>query len=483
MRPEYWLNAGNPGRGKRLIDESFIDDAVKVKLQIAAQRARLLGLNAPVKLEAISDDDTRAGRFRLFNLHLVRTLEHLDLVWELQANGRTIQSGRLPLPATPPCEGLTRPSRLVCNILGGASAQHAAPILTVPFQKPAIEPGVEYFLHVRYEQNRDLPVVPRGHTVGWDQFRLPIAVPAAPPAPRVAVRTIVREQGRTLTVTAGKLELRFDTAAGVLTGFRSGKDELFVRGPQECFYRAPTDIDESQDGSDAFASRWQKAGLDRLTRRMEAWQVLPGTDSFRAVCDSVCTTPDGAEAFRTRTSYELCGASLLLAFDICCADNLPPLPRIGCELILAAGLEQVAWFGRGPFENYPDRKHAAMVGRYRTTVAEMLTPYVYPGECGARQDVRWCAFTQPDGSGLLIETSEPLFHFSALHVSWQDLAQAKYLHELPARPEVFVHLDTCHSGLGGDTGWTPNIHPEFQVKPDRRRFGFVLHPLAAGGQQ
>ncbi len=74
----------------------------------------------------------------------------------------------------------------------------------------------------------------------------------------------------------------------------------------------------------------------------------------------------------------------------------------------------------------------------------------------------------------------PALHVSSLHVSWRELAQARVRHELQPHLETWVHLDARHSGLGGDTGWSPNIHPEFQIAPGRYHFGFLLRPLAAG---
>jgi beta-galactosidase len=151
-------------------------------------------------------------------------------------------------------------------------------------------------------------------------------------------------------------------------------------------------------------------------------------------------------------------------------------------MALAPELEQICWFGRGPHENYPDRKHSAMVGLYHNTIADLFTPYIYPGECGGREDVRWMTLTRTDGLGLKITAMEPLLHVSALHHRRQDLHAAKYMHELPERKEVYLHLDARHMGLGGDTGWNANVHPEFLVLPGRHRFNLWLQPLPAGSK-
>lgn len=477
----YWAYGEEEGEGPE-IARMCLNGVVFTDLALKPGAYEMWKIQAPVRVEAIAADETRSGRFRLFNLHLVRGLEHLDLFWELQADGRIVQSGRMPLPAVAPCEGLTTATIWETTALGGASARQSATVLTVPFQLPAVTPGVVFFLNLRFVQNHPLPGVPQGHVVGWEQFRLPVSLPASR-ALQAASQTppaVISHDDAGIRVQAAAWEARFDATSGMLTDFCQGAQRLVVRGPQECFYRAPTDIDAGQGGArNNWANLWRQAGLDRLTRRVVAWQAQPDVvaGNWCATSESVCTTPDGLDAFRTRTTYRLCGDGLAVAFEVSMADCLPALPRVGCEMVLAGGLEQFTWFGRGPFENYADRKQAAVVGLHKTTVTEMLTPYIFPGECGGREDVRWCACTRPAGNGLLIADLEPPLHVSALHVSWQDLAQAPYLHALPKRPEIYLHVDVRHSGLGGDTGWTRNIHAEFQVQPRRYHFAFLLRPV------
>jgi beta-galactosidase len=142
-------------------------------------------------------------------------------------------------------------------------------------------------------------------------------------------------------------------------------------------------------------------------------------------------------------------------------------------LALRAGVENVRWFGRGPWENYVDRKDSALVGEYRRTVTEMLEPYPIPGECGGREDVRWVELTDAAGGGVRAQGS-PLLHFSALHFSPEDLTGVGHDWELKPKAETFLILDGWHMGVGGDTGWTLNVHPEYMVKPGTYRWGCIL---------
>jgi beta-galactosidase len=118
------------------------------------------------------------------------------------------------------------------------------------------------------------------------------------------------------------------------------------------------------------------------------------------------------------------------------------------------------------------------VGVYQSTVADQFTPYVYPGECGGKEDTRWLALRDADGNGLLVVGLDNL-HFDALHYSIRDLAEAKHIIALQPRDEVILHLDVRHMGVGGDDGWMAPVHKEFLVYPGIYRFAFKLKPLTA----
>ncbi len=431
---------------------------------------------APVRIEALSDADTREGRFRIHNLYLESSLNPLELLWEVQADGETVQSGRMPLPDVPPSNGLTCANKLVASALGGFGVEQQSVVLSIPFTLTAIQPGVEYFLNLSCALKQDTPWASAGHRVAWDQLRLPVAVPSLPPTLRNATHPT---KPLTLGEKGEPWSLVFDPKTATLTSMRVAGQEMLIDGFQECFFRAPTDIDEAQGNSTAYASRWRAAGLDNLTRTVDAVAVSAlGDHGVRIVSDTTCSYA-GQILARTRTRYAFEDGALFVSAAFSLAETLPFVPRIGFEAVLDGALSQATWFGRGPFENYSDRKHAATVGRYTASVADLGVPYIYPTENGTRQDTRWLTLTRADGTGLRFRAIQPHFHFSAQHHSWRDLAAAKYQHELPTRPEVFLHLDAAQSGLGGDTGWTQNIHPEFQVNPALYLFTFMIEPITS----
>ena len=418
-------------------------------------------VQAPVAVRALSSADLLAGKLRVSNRHLALDLGHLDIEWEFTEDGAPVARGALPPLKTPP----------------GGEAD-----LTAPFPAPAApKPGAEYRLTVRFRLARETPWAAKGHEVAWEQFLLPLRVPPRPVSPVAGMPALeFKETPDRFIVNGGGFELAVDRKQGVMDAFKAEGRNLLAAGPRECFYRAPTDIDWST-GSTGFATQWQQAGLNRLERTVEAVEVArlsPG--SVRVRVATALRAHGGEEAFRCETVYIAHGSGDVVCDHLVLARlDLPTFPRVGVRMVLPSGFEHLAWLGRGPWENYPDRNSGALVGLHRSTVAQQYVPYVFPQETGLKTDVRWLAVTDADGSGLLV-TGLPLVYFSALHYTLEDLAAARNYADLKPRVETHLHVDARHMGLGGDNGWTQNVHPEYRLLPGEYRWRYRMRPLRRG---
>jgi beta-galactosidase/beta-glucuronidase len=421
-------------------------------------------VQAPLDVTVAGEEDLLAGRLTVHNRYHSRTLDHLAVSWDLAEDGKVIGEGELPPLAVPPGE---------TGLLG------------VPFQLPE-QPvdGAEYHLNVHFTLAAAEPWAPRGHEVAWTQFKLPVLGSTQPAAEGGTSREgevrLHRERSQ-ITVAAGASEVRFDPDEGVIAGYETDGRDLLLRGPVECYYRAPTDIDLLMGNPPANVHKWRRAGLDRLertVRNVEATQVNP--HQVQVAVSARLSAPDRPAGIESSVVYRILADGTLKVEDtVVIAEALPFVPRVGMELRLPGRYEHLTWYGRGPHENYVDRKRGAAVGRYESTVDEQFTPYVYPGESGGKEDVRWLALTDPSGAGLLI-TGPPLFHFDALHYTIEDLAAAGHPHELTRLDDVILHIDARHMGVGGDDGWMAPVHDEFLIQPGHYHLTFRLHPLSAG---
>ena len=165
-------------------------------------------------------------------------------------------------------------------------------------------------------------------------------------------------------------------------------------------------------------------------------------------------------------------------------EDLPEMPRFGTLLTLPGSLSQVEWYGRGPHENYWDRRTGAAVGRYRAAVADLAHPYVRPQETGTRSDVRWAALTDDAGTGLLV-IGLPHLSLSALPYRISDLDGGEtksrtHWAELAPRDETTLALDYRQTGVGGDDSWGAVPHREYTLWPQNLEYRFLMRPIGAG---
>ncbi len=413
-------------------------------------------VQAPVGIQAV---DILAGRVLIWNKYHSLSLSHLDISWELTEDGQKVQSGYLPPVAIAPGEKES---------------------LLIPFQTPkTLTPGAEYHLNIRFLLSADTAWAPKGHEVAWEQFPIPYRVA---PKRTITLSTlpdlVMKTEDDQVIVRGANFRVVFNKIEGTISSYISHGQEIIKSGPRENYYRAPTDIDLLMGNPPAPIHKWRAAGLDRLERIVESCQVLQiGPKMVAVTIRSRLCAPDKQDGIGSEISYHVCGdGEITVSNMVEINEHLPFVPRVGVELRLPGNLDQLTWFGRGPHENYRDRKKGAAVGYYQSTVTDQFTPYVYPGECGGKEDVRWLALTESDGYGLLVVGHDKL-HFDALHHSIRDLAEAKHLDALSPRDEVVLHLDGWHMGVGGDDGWWSQVHDEFLIFPSIYRYAFKFIPL------
>ncbi|MEZ4583713.1 MAG: glycoside hydrolase family 2 TIM barrel-domain containing protein [Caldilineaceae bacterium] len=188
----------------------------------------------------------------------------------------------------------------------------------------------------------------------------------------------------------------------------------------------------------------------------------------------------GAARFDTEYTYRILGSGdIVIETHLVPSGALPPfLPRVGLSMALPGGHETLTWYGRGPHENYRDRRASAPVGLFSGRVQDQLYPYIMPQESGNKTDVRWAALTDEEGNGLLVY-GEPTLELSAHHYTAQDLTAAQHTFDLEPRDEVILNLDYAQGGLGnGSCG--PGVLDEHQLKPEEMRFSVRLRPLRSG---
>jgi len=362
--------------------------------------------------------EARDGRVTLENRGDFRDLSWLRAAWEIARDGEVLAQGDLPLPAVAPgARGEARLAdfRLPRAAVGLPAAREAERVLTIRFALAAATPWAS-----------------AGFEMGWAQVML--------------------EPGVTDTTgaTAGDVEVDDD---GNLV------HPAFAAPPALALWRAPTD----NDRIGGMADRWVDWGLPSLTRTLEAIEHGGAETVVRATW----RTATGIEVPHTVRLGRTASGAIRVTETVEIPAVLADLPRVGTVLTLAAGHEAYAWYGTGPHETYPDRARGGRMGRWQSTVADQLVPYVRPQENGGHAGVAWL-----EADGLRIELDKPR-QVSALHVTAADLDDATHDDEVVQRPETFVTIDAVHRGVG-TASCGPDTLPQYLVRTGTHTWTWIL---------
>lgn len=345
-----------------------------------------------------------------------------------------------------------------------------------------MSPGADYHFLVEAELNADRILLKKGHVLASEQFILQTGTP----------KPFVIEEGDfsiaatsdILKISGANFYITLSKTTGLITGYVVEGKSILAESIAPNFWRAPTDNDFG-NGMPATTEIWKNSSYNRTLQQL----TINGKNANEWSDDKVSfilissTFQFPAPGVRWKIDYRLAPDGALYVSNMVFSNNksLPYIPRIGNTLALVAGYEQVSWFGRGPFENYEDRKTAAHTGIYNSTVTQMHYPYPRPQENGYHTDTRWIKLENPGAPNLLIEGIEPIC-FSALHHTNADVDEGKaktnrHSVDVPTRPETYLNLDYKQMGVGGDDSWGAQVHDAYKLFASDYFYGYVVRPL------
>jgi len=394
-----------------------------------------------------SAEDVLQGKIRILNGYDFKNLDFLDIHWQLLENGIPIQRGTLkPIDLGP-----------------GKSAG-----LKIPFRQPALKAGAEYHLNINMVLSRDQNWAQQGHLSAREQFRIPFTVPAVAAPDIAALPTLEHlEKGQTLQINGRGFSVQIGKQSGLLEKWRVNDRELLQMPLHPNFWRVPTDNDNG-NRMPARQGLWRRAGEQLKVVDVRLKQLQPGVIEVRT------STILAAGNSPLQIIYTIYGnGDIAVACRVDATEGLPNLPRFGMQTRIDGKYGTVHWNGRGPHENYQDRKTAAFVGSYTLPVGEMIHRYVRPQENGNRCDVRSLKLTARDGSGITV-TADTQLDFSTLPYSTEALEQSKHLYEPSEENFITLNLDYKQMGVGGDNSWGARPHEPYRLPPKVYEYKFRL---------
>ena len=430
----------------------------------------------------ISLEGSEGRTLKIFNKNYFTTLDDYTLRLSLWRDGVKVEDSTIPMPTIAP---------------------RATAEVELPESYAKRTPGSEYFVKAECMLSVDKPWAKRDYVQMDEQLPLP-TIQAEPQlefataSPFASTKTI----GDRWVATGKDFDVAFDLKQGTISRLVYSGDTLIREGnePRLTAFRAPCDNDVW------IRSQWVANGLHNLRHQVLSHKItpLPGgrvelyftvrsqapngaTLTMKKASGRYQITEDTSHPFGEEDFHFISEVVWTVHSDgkITLRSNITSnkphltLARLGYEFVLPQQYEDYAYYGRGPINNYGDRKASQYVERYESKVAEQFVSFPKPQTMGNREDVRWVSLTKPSGSGILFYT-DSVMTSSALPYSALDLMLAPHPYQLPAPGDTHLVLSLSTTGLGGHScGQGPPLK-QYQSFGTPQVFTLTLRPLHAG---
>ncbi len=339
-----------------------------------------------------------------------------------------------------------------------------------------LEAGSEYYLNFSLKLKENAQWANKDYEIAGEQFEVPFPV-TAPDIIDTSQFAILDtlETNDNLVISGEKFTIVFNKTKGFFTSYDYNGTELINEGPVPNFWRAPTNNERWRYD---IHTTWSDASLNRTVDSIVTKKI--NNKAFRITV--YFTFPTTISSYGS-AEYIIYGNGDIIVKSVLDPDtSLPDIPEAGMRFSIPEGFETLTWYGRGPHENYWDRKKSAHINVYQTKVDSMLGSYIIPGETGNRTDVHWAALTNDQGTGLLI-TGMPVVEINALHYTPWELESKMHLFELIRDDNITLRVSYHQKGIGGNDTWTAhgNNLPEFTMYTDTTyTYSYRISPVDTG---
>jgi len=412
--------------------------------------------------------DPEKGKYSINNKFIFTDLNNFSFTWRVEADGVVVNKGDL--------------SKI--NAPAGVAKEITLPLNITP------DAGKEYFIIFEAKSLQSTDLVPKGHVVAYEQFALPVSKPAMTLQPTGKV--MVEQKPEAAILSGANFKIQFDLVKGVINQLDYFGKEMLTdgKGPEPDFWRAPTDNDFG-NGLDKRCQVWRKTGANR---QLIDKKVMPISDNEAEIRFTFTLPGLKGETIGTyETIYKVYGDGSISVKNSLSpgTEKLPEIPRMGMQMQLGREFENLAWYGRGPLENYWDRKTSMLVGKYAGKVKDQYFPYVRPQENGNKSDVRWASLTNNDGAGILV-IGDQLLNITAHHNLMEDFESPvrtighiyegkevvnRHTCDVKERNLTAFNIDYLMMGVGGDDSWGARTHPEYTIPAKNYEYSFRIVPI------
>ena len=405
-------------------------------------------------------------------------LSAYDCYYKLLADGEVVKEGRIDV--------------------GSVAPRTKKYVETPELKNISTDDGREYFVNIEFRLKQDMPWAKKGYVQADEQLALKAT--GQPTAISAEGNVSTTETDATIQVSGEGFDMQFSNADGSIYSLSYNGRKVFEDG-----FGPHLDAFRAWVNNDNWAyHNWYANGLHNLKHKATAHQLVRNADQSVSVVYTIeSQAPNGAKLegadrnwkqlteltdkpfgkddfrFTQHVVYTVFpDGSIEVESSITSNNPQLVLPRLGYVMKTPSSMDSFSFYGRGPIDNYPDRKTAQHLGIYNNKVSAEFENFPKPQDMANHQDTRWCSLTDAAGQGALFVGRSPM-SVSVLPWSAQELAMANHPHELPASTGNWLHLDMAITGLGGNScGQGAPLEPD-RVKAGDHLFAFMIRPATA----
>ncbi|MDN3547267.1 glycoside hydrolase family 2 TIM barrel-domain containing protein [Mucilaginibacter aquaedulcis] len=448
--PKHPIIAFGGGFGEYPNDQYFIHKGV-----VASDRSlkpHYPELKHAYQWIAVTPKDIKNGIVTITNRYQFINLDGFVGNWQLSENGVVTTKGNFDIGKINP--GEQKDIKIPYTIVS------------------KLKPGAEYFLRVSFTSATDKLWAKKGFEAAWQQLEIPVIAATAAADPAAQQELELSNSTNEVKVKGKDFKIEFDKKTGTFTKLEKNGNNVLADngGPMLHLWRAPHRND------DMWADKgWVKNGIKTITWVTDNVNAVQEAKGKVVITASLTGTGKQGFTVHHKVTYTITGNGVIKADnDVSFSDPNVVLARLGVRLLLKTDINQFAYFGRGPMENYNDRKSGFDVGVYSSTVQQQVTPYEKPMENGNHEDIRWAKLSGKNGAALTVKRNGGLLQVSAQPHSDEEMEPVEYKIDLP-KSEATVLTISAHTMGVGSNSCGPRPLPQYTVysKPDN--FSYELH--------
>ena len=333
-----------------------------------------------------------------------------------------------------------------------------------------IDKNKEVFVKFKFALTENTAWAEKGYIVAWEQYKLSdkrnIDIELNTNS---SEKPIVKADSNYLQVTTKNSFLKINKKSGLLAEYIVDGDTMITSEMRFNFWRALTDNDKGWRAHDKLKI-W-KTESDNYSVQQFEYKV--GTDNQLNV--SVLVQFNGTKTTVALNYIVFANGTIKIDAEFNIPEKTSAVPRLGFQMEVSKVYNQLKWYGRGPHENYQDRKTSAAFGIYNSTVNEWITPYVRPQENANRTELRWLHLGKKDGKFFqIIADSVSTFSASAWPYTQQTLENTKHDYELVNHKHTTLNIDCIQMGVGGDNSWGMPVHDQYMIFSGKYKMGIYI---------